>query len=238
MENLTKKELNMLSKAQEFAYESLINTKINTDDMSDVAKWYRYEHSLRVASFGKMLAMDAKKRGMKVNEFIVRMACMLHDIGKFEAFIIPNKSHGLVGSEMARPFLKGLGLDEKSIEDICWSIACHSGDYNQYEYDDIIEAHFVEEADDLDRYGMLRVLAKIGDWKATSNSMDELVEKIDKYVLRLKRHLKNVNCTSPLATKLLRKQIKLQINAFLGYKKQMVNTVSVDGKNAKSKYCD
>ena len=238
MENLNKKELALLTKAQEFAYECLINTKIVTDDMSDVAKWYRYEHSLRVAENGRLLAADAIKRGMKVNEFVVRMACMLHDIGKFEAFMIPNKSHGLVGGEMARPFLKSLGLDDKTTEDICWSIACHSGDYNQYEYDDIIEAHFVEEADDLDRYGMLRVLAKIGDWKETSNSMDELVEKINKYVLRLKRHLRNMHCVSPLAYKLLKKQIKLQIDAFNGYKRQMVNTVGVDGKNAKEKYCD
>lgn len=232
------KDLGLLKKAQEFAYECLINTKVETSDMSDVAKYYRYEHSLRVASFGKMLVKDAKKRGMNVDEFVVRMACMLHDIGKFEAFLIPNKSHGLVGSCMARPFLEGLGIDKKTVEDICYCIACHSGDYHPYEYEEIIEAHFVEEADDLDRYGMLRVLAKIGDWRDSSKTMKELIAKIDAYVLRLKNHLKNMNPVSPLAKKLLKKQIKLQINAFLGYRKQMVATVDAEGHNAKEKYCD
>ena len=232
------KDIDLLKKAQEFAYECLINTKVNVYDMSDVAKWYRYEHSLRVASWGKMLVKDAKRRGIEVDEFVVRMACMLHDIGKFEAFLIPNKSHGLVGSEMARPFLKSLGIDDKTTEDICYCIACHSGDYHQYEYDEILEAHYVEEADDLDRYGFLRVLAKIGDWKESSKTMDELISKIDSYVLRLKRHLKNMNPKSPLANKLLKKQIKLQIDSFLGYRKQMLATVGADGKNAKEKYCD
>lgn len=232
------KDLDLLKKAQEFAYDCLINTQVQADDLNDVAKWYRYEHTLRVASWGKMLVDDAKKRGMEVDEFVVRMGCMLHDIGKFEAFNIPNKSHGLVGSEMARPFLKGLGIDDKTVEDICYAIACHSGDYHQYEYEEIIEAHFVEEADDIDRYGMLRVLAKIGDWFANSNSMDELIEKIDKYVLRLRRHLRKMKQVSPLANKVLRKQIKLQIDAFLGYRKQMLATRDVDGKNAKEKYCD
>ena len=228
----------LLKKAYEYAYECLINTKVVTDDMSDIAKYYRYEHSLRVASFGKMLVKDARKRGMEVDEFTVRMACVLHDIGKFEAFLIPNQSHGLVGSNMARPFLKGLGIDDKTVEDICYCIACHSGDYHQYEYEEIIEAHFVEEADDLDRYGMLRVLAKIGDWKAQSKSMAELIGRIDAYIERLKRHLSKLHCVSPKADKMLRKQIRLQIDAFYGYRKQMVATVDVDGKNVKEKYCD
>ena len=239
MNKYTLKEQNeMLKKAYDFAYECLIHTKVNTPDMSDVAKYYRYEHSLRVATWGKMLASDAKKHGMEVDEFVIRMACILHDIGKFEAFLIPNESHGLVGSKMARPFLKSLGLDDKTVEDICYCIACHSGDYHQYEYEEIIEAHFVEEADDIDRYGMLRVLAKTGDWKAQSKDIDELVGKIDSYIARLRRHLNNMHCVSPKAGKLLKKQINLQIGAFYGYKKQMLATVDVDGKNVKEKYCD
>ena len=228
----------LLKIAYDFAYDCLINTKVDTPDMSDIAKYYRYEHSLRVATWGKMLVDDAKKRGMEVDEFVVRMACVLHDIGKFEAFLIPNESHGLVGSKMARPFLKKLGIDDKTVEDICYCIACHSGDYHQYEYDEIIEAHFVEEADDIDRYGMLRVLAKIGDWKAQSKDMTELVQKIDNYIARLKKHLKNMHYVSPKASKILNKQIRLQINAFAGYKKQMLATVNSEGKNVKGKYCD
>ena len=230
--------LPLLKKAQEFAYDCLINTKVEAEDMSELAKWYRYEHSLRVASFGKMLVDDAKKRGMSVDEFTVRMACMLHDIGKFEAFLIPNMSHGLVGAKMARPFLKSLGIDDKTIEDICWCITCHSGEYDQYEYVDLIEAHFTEEADDIDRYGMLRVLAKIGDWKESSKDYLEVIEKIDKYIASLRHHKKNIKCTSPKAEKIIRKEINLQIEAFYGYRKQMALTVDANGKNVKSKYCD
>lgn len=230
--------LHLLKKAQEFAYECLINTKVDVEDMSEVAKWYRYEHSLRVANFGKMLVDDAKKRGIEVDEFTVRMACTLHDIGKFEAFLIPNMSHGLVGANMARPFLKSIGIDDKTTEDICWCITCHSGEFDQYEYDDIIEAHFTEEADDIDRYGMLRVLAKIGDWKESSANYLEVIDKVDKYIARLRRHKKNLHCTSPKAEKILRKEINLQIEAFYGYRKQMALTTDPEGKNVKSKYCD
>lgn len=217
-----------LKAAQDFAYECLINTKVITEDMSQIAKTYRYEHSLRVYRCGEMLADDMIKRGFKVNKFVVLMACMLHDIGKFEAFLIPNKSHGLVGSEMARPFLKELGIDDKTCEDICYCIACHSGEYNQYDYEDIIEAHLTEEADDIDRYGMLRVLAKISDWHASCSDSKSFIEKSDNYCLRLENHKAKMHCVSPLARKILEQEINLQIDAFKGYRDQYARTVGVD----------
>ena len=85
---------------------------------------------------------------------------------------------------------------------------------------------------------MLRVLAKIGDWKESSRDYLEVIEKIDKYIARLRRHKKNIKCASPKAEKIIRKEINLQIEAFYGYRKQMALTSDVDGKNVKSKYCD
>lgn len=224
---MTDFELDCINKATKFAYECLINTKVVNDEIKDYAKVYRYEHSLRVGQNAKVLAEADIKDGHNTNLFVCCMGGVLHDIGKFQNYIETDKSHGMCGALMARPFLEGLGLDEKTIGDICFSIASHSGDYHQYEYPDIREAHIVEEADDCDRYSMYRVLAKISDWEEESNSRDKIIEKCSNYIERMKRDLGRVNCLTKLGNVTLKNNIQTQIDAFNLYKIQVERTKEI-----------
>lgn len=225
---MNKLEMDMIHKATLFAYECLINTKVEDPEIVDHAKKYRYEHSLRVAQNAKIIALKDIEDGHDVNIFVCVMAGVLHDIGKFQNFIETDKNHGLIGAIMARPFLESLCLDDKTINDICYCISSHSGDYHDMDYEEIREAHIVEEADDIDRYSMYRVLAKISDWEYESKSNEEIIEKCSNYIERMKRDLGRVNCLTKYGNSELKKNIQTQIDAFNLYKTQVERTKEIE----------
>jgi len=137
---------------------------------------YRWQHTLRVAQFGKVIA---ENEGADVE--LVVAACLLHDIAWFDTTAENSREHGRIGAEKSRPFLESLGYTPQQIETICASIAAHVGEGNP----DTSEAKSVSDADDVDRYGPYRILqwcfSDIGDYEKLAAKLNERIHRLEQY---------------------------------------------------------
>ena len=162
---------------------------------------YRWQHTLRVAQWGKFIA---EAEGAEVE--LVVAACLLHDVASFD--VMPNDNdHGRVGAQIARPLLNETGYTPEQVENICTSVAEHADVADP----STLEARVVTDADNVDRFGAYRVLymclPDIGDY-------DKLTEKLRKRVERLESY----RAKSPLYTatgqRLFAEQLDFQIAFF------------------------
>ena len=131
---------------------------------------YRYEHSLRVALWGKRIA---EGEGWDSEPLI--MACLLHDTGyPFCETMEEWNMHPTYGAEVAQLFLEKIGYDEELTERICQAIRIHD------KWNDVPEEATpfelsVRDADDLDRFDIMRV-CMIGRSDIGERSARELIE--------------------------------------------------------------
>ncbi len=170
---------------------------------------YRWEHTQRVAQYGKVIA---ETDGANVE--LVLAACLLHDIAWFDTTSETSREHGRIGSKIAQPFLKGLGYTPEHIENICYSIATHVDE----ESPTTIEARIVSDADNVDRFGPYRVLqwcfSDIGNYEGLADKLKERLQRLEQY------REKNLMFT-PTGRQLFAEQLDLQIkfiSAFIGEK--------------------
>ncbi|WP_312354271.1 HD domain-containing protein, partial [Aminipila sp.] len=72
-----------------------------------------------------------------INEIIIRLALLLHDIGKPECYTCDSNgighfySHGEFGAEMVRKILKNLKFDNLTVNNVCQLIKYHDADINE-----------------------------------------------------------------------------------------------------------
>jgi uncharacterized protein len=193
----------MFEKAAHFLQEKL-NSCANIDE---VEKRYRFEHSLRVAKIAKTIA---EKENQDV--FIVTMAAILHDAGKFDTDV--NEDHGRVSAQTARPFLQTLDLSAKQENDILFCIAVHVDGKAGYEYDDIPEAETVSDADNIDRFGVYRIYQSMCWDKAELKSADELIQKYKERIDRLKTLPERYNPYTATAREMFWRSVDIQIGFY------------------------
>lgn len=135
---------------------------------------YRYEHSLRVALWGKRIA-EAENWD---SEPLV-MACLLHDTGYLFCETMEEwNMHPAYGAEVARLFLVKIGYYEKLTENICQAIRIHDK-WNDVPEDATPFELSVRDADDLDRFDIMRV-CMIGQSDIGERSARELIEVCEK----------------------------------------------------------
>lgn len=131
---------------------------------------YRYEHSLRVALWGKRIA---EGEGWDSEPLV--MACLLHDTGyPFCETMEEWNLHPTYGAEVARLFLEKIGYDEELTERICQAIRIHDK-WNDVPEDATPFELSVRDADDLDRFDIMRV-CMIGRSDIGERSARELIE--------------------------------------------------------------
>ena len=131
---------------------------------------YRYEHSLRVALWGKRIA---EAEGWESEPLV--MACLLHDMGyPFCETMEEWNLHPTYGAEVARLFLEKIGYDEELTERICQAIRIHDK-WNDVPEDATPFELSVRDADDLDRFDIMRV-CMIGRSDIGERSARELIE--------------------------------------------------------------
>lgn len=117
------------------------------------AKAYRLEHSYRVANIGRRIALA---EGFDETEMVI--ACLLHDVSYCEDFGENGwKEHGRRSAQIARPFLRELGLPQERIEDICYGIAIHVDDEADFPGRRTAFALSVGDADNIDRVDAYRI---------------------------------------------------------------------------------
>lgn len=107
---------------------------------------YRWQHSLRVSRYGKVIA-EAEEADVE----LVVAACLLHDVARYSPG--PTVDHGRRGAELVRPLLPTWGYTADETEAICYAIAAHVDDPAPA----TLLAKIVSDADNIDRFGVYRV---------------------------------------------------------------------------------
>ena len=155
-------------------------------------KAYRIAHSYRVANIGKQIAL---REGF--DETRMAIACLLHDVSYCEEFGEDGwKEHGRRSAQIARPFLRELGLAEEHINEICYGIAIHVDDDADFPGERTPFALTVGDADNIDRFDAFRIHETLSHDRFLDMSIDEKTEYTVKRLGRL-REL----CEVPMGTK-------------------------------------
>jgi len=193
----------MIRATQNYLYEFLNQAEFDQHEID-----YRYEHSLRVANIGLELAEHEN-----ANKKVVVMGCLLHDLGKFECE--KNIEHGRLSAEFAKSFLQTLKLSEKEIADICYSIASHVDGKAGYEYDDIIEAKVVTDADNIDRYSSSKILqAKLWAIRDGKQSVTKEIGYLESHIEKMRSILDMNVLETKSGNKIFKDKLKLNIHFY------------------------
>jgi putative nucleotidyltransferase with HDIG domain len=172
-----------IKKIAEYAEEYLFKSyqKRSKADRANLDRYlfgasYRWQHTLRVSQFGKVIA---ENEGADVE--LVTAACLLHDIAWFDAKADNSREHGRMGAEKARTVLASLAFTKEQIESICYAIASHV-DVDQPE---TLEARILSDADNVDRFGPYRILQwcfpDIEDYEKLTTKLNERIRRLEQY---------------------------------------------------------
>lgn len=120
----------------------------------DWQRYYRYEHSVRVANIG---AYIAEQEGMDTEEMIC--ACLLHDVAYFRGFRDRQEwlDHGRNSALIAKPVFEQLGFSDKQVEEMCFGISTHVDEEKDFPRPWTLFERTIRNADDIDRYDVYRL---------------------------------------------------------------------------------
>ncbi len=137
---------------------------------------YRWQHTLRVAQFGKVIA---ENEGVDLE--LVSAACLLHDVAWFDTNADSSREHGRLGAELSRQFLEKMGYSSEQIENICYSVASHVDEDNPT----TLEAKILSDADNVDRFGPYRILqwcfSDIEDYEKLTTKLSDRIHRLETY---------------------------------------------------------
>lgn len=192
-------DLNRLNPIANFVENRLRAVAAQNSDAEHDAE-YRWQHTLRVASYGKQIA-TAESAQVE----LVIAACLLHDVASFDPG--DRKEHGRLGAAIIRPLLPEWGYSPTETENICYSVASHV-DIEQME---TLEAKCVSDADNVDRFGAFRALM----WTAPRmNDYEKMIEVLRERLPRLEDYRQRDILETPTGRALFNQQLDLQINFF------------------------
>ena len=142
---------------------------------------YRWEHTLRVAHYGKLIA---EGEGLDLERSVV--ACLLHDIAYFfETGEADWKDHGRAGARIARLVLLEAGFSEPETAEICHAIAVHVDGEPDVPHPHTPLAGLVSDADNIDRFSAYRCvlwcLTERDDFRAMANMLRQRIERLQQY---------------------------------------------------------
>lgn len=191
------------------------------EGVSDGSKRYRFEHCLRVARIGRIVA-----KGEGLDADVLALGCLLHDIGKYDAEIPVD--HGRAGALIAEDYLRSVALEDGAREQIVQGIAMHVDDlwnvrgddegtdrdahgreYLTFDGEPTLLARSIGDCDNIDRFGAYRVYDTMSYFDFLGMSTDEQVEWTSKYVAKLDR-LRGVPCSTATASELWGEAIDVQ----------------------------
>jgi putative nucleotidyltransferase with HDIG domain len=209
-----------LQKIADFAHKYLDESyqKRSKSDKDNLSRYllgseYRWQHTLRVSQFGKVIAENEA-----ADVELVLVACLLHDIAWFDTNAENNREHGRIGATIAHPFLESLGFSNDQIKNVCYSIASHVNEDNPLTH----EAKIVSDADNVDRFGPYRIL----QWCFSDiDNYDSLASKLNERISRLEQYREENPLYTPTGQQLFSEQLNLQLRffcEFVGEKKLSV----------------
>ena len=144
--------MNNIEKTITFVKELFENSSYLKD--KEDQKRYRLEHTYRVASIAKEVAL---KEGLHVEGAII--GALLHDVSYIEEMKTKEDriNHGRRSAQLVRDFVYKLDLDDHVKEELLYGIAIHVDDKAGYEGKRTLLAELIGEADNIDRFDYYRL---------------------------------------------------------------------------------
>lgn len=196
----------------ELAHKYLLDSFNNSEYLNNNphSKNYRYEHSIRVANIGRVIA---EEEGFDVEAFMV--ACLLHDISYVEEFKKENDwlGHGRRAAYMVKDFIESLGFAREVTNDILYGIAIHVDDVSDFLGVRTPFALAICDADNIDRFDTYRIFETLKYEKFDELSLDEKMDVCRNRLSNLKRLLSKDYAT-PTSTKLFHEKLEFQLSFY------------------------
>jgi putative nucleotidyltransferase with HDIG domain len=171
---------------------------------------YRYEHTLRVAHYGRLIADEEG-----LDRELCVTACLLHDVAYFACGDREGwwDDHGRMGAEISRPVLLDAGFSAGETDAMCHAISVHVDGKADDGLPDGPVDDVVSDADNVDRFSALRIVL----WCMTEKEdLGKMAEMLRERLARLYKYRDK----SPLKTKagqrLFAERVGLQIPLFEG----------------------
>lgn len=181
-----------------------LKTTAEENGYSEVDYMHRWQHSLRVANYGKEIAI-AENADVEV----VTVACLLHDVCKFSAK--KGENHGWKAAKVSRKLLIKLEYSDKQINNISYAIASHVNGNAGFNHPHTLEGRVTWDADLIDKNGTFRIVNKtICNSKQLKKSIKKLREKIKKVSDRIK----SGNIQTETGERIIKIQLKKQLNLY------------------------
>ena len=176
------------------------------------AKAYRLEHTYRVANIGRQIA---RKEGLDETGLVI--ACLLHDVSYCEDFGEDGwTEHGRRAAQIARPFLRELGLPEAEVREICYGIAIHVDDAADFPGERTPFALSVGDADNIDRFDAYRIHETLCHDGFLEQRFEDKLEYVGKRLVRLRR-LQEM----PMGTKTAAELWKARLSFYIAFYEQL-----------------
>ena len=209
---------NCVELAMDFLKKRFDESEYFADKKSE--KDYRFEHSVRVANIGKIIA---EKEGMDSDAMVI--ACLLHDISYINEFKTreDSRNHGRYSAKIARPFLEEIGIEPEVIEDICYGIAIHVDDEADFPGERTAFALSVGDADNIDRFDAYRIFENLKWVKYDEMSLPEKNEHVNKVIERLESY-KNLDFATETGKKMWIEKLDYQIGFYKKLLAQIKNS--------------
>ena len=208
----------MIQKTEAFLKETFASSKFLQANPAEAA--YRLEHSYRVANIAKRIAAE---ENLPVVDAVI--AGLLHDIAYCEEMITPEdrRNHGRRGAEIARPFLKSLGLSPERVNAICYGIAIHVDDTSSFEWERTTFSETVGDADNIDRFDVYRIYEILQLQKFSEMNLLQKHERVDTALMRL-RSLREMKLGTATAQNLWTQRLDYYISFYERLKTQLNNS--------------
>lgn len=178
------------------------------------ARAYRLEHTYRVANIGQQIA---REEGLDETGLVI--ACLLHDVSYCEEFGEDGwKEHGRRAAQIARPFLRQLGLPANQIDEICYGIAIHVDDEADFPGERTPFALSVGDADNIDRFDAYRIHESLFHEGFLEKSLEEKLEYAEKRLARLREMI-----DLPMGTKTAEALWRERLSFYISFYERLVS---------------
>jgi hypothetical protein len=168
---------------------------------------YRWEHTLRVAQYGRLIA---EEEGLDLERSVV--ACLLHDVAYFfEGGEADWKDHGRAGARIARPALLEAGFSEPETAEICHAIAVHVDGEPDTPHPHTPLADLVSDADNVDRFSAYRCVL----WCQTErDDFRKMADMLRQRIERLRQYREKTPLETATGQRLFAEKVDLQLAFF------------------------
>ncbi len=207
--------------AKEFLWEHLA-----ASSASEGAKCYRFEHSLRVAKIGRVVAERAF-----LDIELLELGCLLHDIGKWDAAVPVD--HGRAGALVVGDWFNSIGFTGPAADELIQGIAMHvDGLFNPRDDDQGTDqdatgrtyfrfdrvpgpvATSISDCDNIDRFSAYRIADTLNYFRFMEKSNDEQREWIGQYLEGLRAQY-DYECSTDVAQEMWTDRLDFQQEYFV-----------------------